>query len=60
MKYCRLKKAYESYTRRVNVSGREGDDDELYTEPKFFREIHELESSSGRSTLIGAMSSEMP
>ena len=60
MKYCRLKKAYESYTRRVNVSGREGDDDELYTEPKFFREIHELESSSARNTLIGAMWSEMP
>ena len=60
MKYGRLRKAYEAYVRRVNVSGREGDEEDLYERPLYYSEIHELESKAARNTLLGAISSEMP
>ncbi len=53
MKYGRLRKQYEKYLRNVNVSGREGDDEELFEKPPFFEEIHQLERP------LGAMSAEM-
>ena len=43
---------YEHYIRKINVSVRQGNGDELYTQTLFFKEIHELESSAARNTVL--------
>ena len=46
-KFRRLKRDYADYLYMIKMSGRSGDDDDLYDTPAFFGEIHESCNDSG-------------
>lgn len=58
-KYNRMRKAYSAYVAKIQKSGRDGDDPELYDKPDFYEQVHELERHCARHRPPALLSTEM-
>ena len=55
-KFNRIKQEYSAFIAKISESGRDGDDEDLYDTPPFFKEMHELERNRARHNRPGHIS----
>lgn len=57
-KFGRMKTEYSNFITKLQQSGRDGDDPDLYDKPDFYDKMHELESGNARHDPPSLLSSD--